>query len=233
MCGRFTLTRQDRRELAQILGVDEKDLRDYQPHYNIAPMQDHFVIGSKYETRRLMPARWGLVNNWATNSSSAASCINAKAETLETRPSFRDAFAKRRCIVPADGFYEWRGPRNNREPLWIHCADGELLWFAGLYESWEPEPGQWQRTFTIITTRANRLIEPIHDRMPVVLDERAAEDWMNSGERDPLRLKSLLVPAPDDWLVLSPASSLVNNVQNDGPELLVPNKTLPTQRSLF
>lgn len=233
MCGRFTLTRRDRRELAALLGVDEKDLRDYQPHYNIAPLQDHFVIRSKYERREFLPARWGLVNSWAANTSSAASCINAKAETIETRPSFKDAFANRRCLVPADGFYEWRGPKDNREPLWIHSANGGLLWLAGIYESWQPEPGHWQRTFTIITTRANGLIEPIHDRMPVIFNERAAEDWINPGERDPLRLKSLLVPAPDDNLVLSPASSLVNSVKNDGPELLIPDRAIPVQRSLF
>jgi putative SOS response-associated peptidase YedK len=233
MCGRFTLTRQDRRELAELLGVDEKDLRDYQPHYNIAPLQDHFVIQSKYERRELLTARWGLVNSWATNSSSAASCINAKAETIETRPSFKDAFAKRRCIVPADGFYEWRGRKDNREPLWIHPADGGLLWLAGLYEVWQAEPGRWQRTFTIITTRANRLLEPVHDRMPVILDQRAAEDWLNPGERDLLRLKALLTAAPDEDLVLSPASSLVNSVKNDGPELLKPDRAFAAQRSLF
>ena len=233
MCGRFTLTRSDRQELAALLGVDEKDLRDYQPHYNIAPLQDHFVIRTKYERHDLLSARWGLVNSWAANTSSAASCINAKAETIESRPSFKDAFAKRRCVVPADGFYEWRGPKNNREALWIHSANGGLLWLAGLYESWQPEPGHWQRTFTIITTRANGLIEPIHDRMPVIFDERDAEDWMNPGERNPSRLKSLLVPAPDDNLVLSPASSLVNNVKNDWPELLIPDRAIPVQRSLF
>ena len=233
MCGRFTLSRQDRRELAGLLGVDENALRDYQPHYNIAPLQDHFVIRSKYERRDLLPARWGLVNSWATSSSSAASCINAKAETIETRPSFKDAFAKRRCIVPADGFYEWRGRKDNREPLWIHSPQGGLLWLAGLYEVWQPEPGQRQRTFSIITTRANRLLEPVHDRMPVILDQRAAEDWMNPSEKDLVRLKALLLPAPEDVLVLSPASSLVNSVKNDGPELLMPDRTIPVQRSLF
>ena len=121
---------------------------------------------------------------------------------LRYSPSSKDTFAKRRCILPAGGFYEWRRPRNNREPLWIHLPDAGLLWFAGLYESWQPEPGQWQRTFTIIMTWPNRLIEPIHDRMPVILGERAAEDWMNPAG-DPLRLKSLLVPAPDDQLVLT------------------------------
>jgi len=177
--------------------------------------------------------RWGLVNSWAKNNQSAARCINAKAETVEARPSFKDAFLKRRCIVPADGFYEWRGPKNNREPLWIHPSDRGLLLFAGLYESWQPEPGQWQRTFTIITTGANRVIEPIHDRMPAILDERAAEDWMNPNESNPLRLKALLVPAPDERLVLSPASPLVNSVKNEGPELLVQHRALPAQRSLL
>jgi putative SOS response-associated peptidase YedK len=203
------------------------------PRFGIAPMQDHLVLRSKYETRNLIPARWGLVNSWAKDNQSAARCINAKAETVETRPSFKDAFLKRRCIVPADGFYEWRGPRNNREPLWIHPADGGLLLFAGLYESWHPEPDQWQRTFTIITTVANRAIEPIHDRMPAILDERAAEDWLNPNENNPLRLKALLRPAPDDRLVLSRASPLVNSVKNDGPELLAQDRTLPVQRSLL
>ena len=233
MCGRFTLTRRDRRELAELLGVDERDLRDYQPHYNIAPLQDHFVIRPRYERRELLAARWGLVNSWAANSSSAASCINAKAETIETRPSFKDAFAKRRCIVPADGFYEWRGRKDNREPFWIHSPHGGLLWLAGLYELWQPEPSRWQRTFTIITTRANRLLEPVHDRMPVILDQRAAEDWMNPSEKDLVRLKALLLPAPEDVLVLSPASSLVNSVKNDGPELLKPDQAPAAQRSLF
>ena len=163
----------------------------------------------------------------------AASCINAEAETIETSPPFKDAFVKRRCVVPADGFYEWQGRKDHREPLWIHPANGGLLWLPGLYESGSRNPGHWQRTLTIITTRANRLIEPFHDRMPVILDERTADDWINPGERDPLRLKSLLVPAPDDNLVLRPASSLVNNVENDGPELLVPDSNVPMQRNLF
>jgi len=233
MCGRFTLTRRDRRELAGLLGVDENDLRDFVPHYNIAPTQDHFVMRSKYETRHLIPARWGLVNSWANNDQSAASCINAKAETVETRSSFRDAFLHRRCVVPADGFYEWRGPKTNREPLWIHPADGGLFLFAGLYESWQMQPDRWQRTFTIITTKANRTIESIHDRMPVILDEKGAEDWMNPKESNPLRLKTLLVPARDDGLVLSPASPLVNNVKNDGPALLIRSVTHPIQGTLL
>ena len=222
MCGRFTLTRQNRRELAQLLGVDEDDLRDYRPRYNIAPTDQHFIVTSKYERRTARAASWGLVNSWATDNSRASQCINAKAETLEQRRAFREAFLQRRCVIPADGFYEWRGPKTQREPMWIHPADGGIVLFAGLYESWQAKPGEWQRTFTIITTKANGLIAPIHDRMPVILDERAAEDWMNPAERDPLSLKSLLAPAPMGLLEMDPASPLVNSVKNDGSELLEP-----------
>jgi putative SOS response-associated peptidase YedK len=126
---------------------------------------------------------------------------------------------KRRCVVPADGFYEWRGPKARREPLWIHPADDAVLLFAGLFEAWQSQPGEWQTTFTIITTAANRTLEPIHSRMPVILDEAGAADWTNLREPDPLSLKRLLVPAPNDLLVVRPASPLVNSVKNEGPEL--------------
>ena len=136
-----------------------------------------------------------------------------------TGSSFREAFEKRRCVVPADGFYEWRGPKARREPLWIHPADDALLLFAGLLEAWQFRPGEWQ-TFTILTTSANRLLQPIHNRMPVILDEAGAADWMNLREPHPLSLKRLLAPAPDDLLVVQPASPLVNSVKNEGPESL-------------
>ena len=161
-----------------------------------------------------------MVNSWASDNGRARQCINAKAERLEERRTFREAFLQRRGAVPADGFYEWRGPKTQREPVWIHPRDGGLLLFAGLYESWQARPGEWQRTFTIITTQANGLIRPIHGRMPVILDERTAEDWMNRNEAEPRRLKGLLVPAPEERLLITPASPLVNSVKNDGPELL-------------
>src|SRR5271155_796215 len=139
MCGRFTLTRQDRRELAEILGVNENDLRDYRPRFNIAPTDQHFIITSEFERRKAQHARWGLVNRWARDNSRASQCINAKAETLEQRASFREAFQQRRCVVPADGFFEWVGPKSKRQPLWIHPKGGGLMLFAGLYEPWYPE----------------------------------------------------------------------------------------------
>jgi len=161
-----------------------------------------------------------LVNSWAKDARLASMCINAKAETVDKLPSFREAFEKRRCVVPADGFYEWRGPKARREPLWIHLADNALLLFAGLFEAWQPRPGEWQTTFTIITTAANRMLEPIHNRMPVILDEAGTADWMNVRGPDPRSLKRLLAPAADYLLVMRPASPLVNSVKNEGPDLL-------------
>jgi len=208
--------------VAGALGVeDEVDaFADYRPRFNIAPTDPHFIITSEFERRKAQRARWGLVNRWARDNRRGGQCINAKAETLEQRPSFSEAFQQRRCIVPADGFYEWAGPKANRQPLWIHPRAGGLLLFAGLYESWYPEKDRPELTFTIVTCAASATIAAIHDRMPVVLNARAAEDWMNPRERDPLSLKRLLVPAPHDLLAMRPASPLLNSVKNEGPALL-------------
>ena len=227
MCGRFTLTWNEWRQVAGGLGIeDEGDAAaNYRPRFNIAPTDQHFTITSEFERRKAQRARWGMVNRWARDNSRASQCINARAETLEQRSTFREAFQQRRCVVPADGFYEWSGPKGKRQPLWIHPRAGGLLLFAGLYESWYPEKDRPELTFTIVTCAANALIAPIHDRMPVVLDERAAEDWMNPRERDPVSLKRLLVPAPNEWLTMQPASPLVNSVKNEGPALLEYSET--------
>jgi putative SOS response-associated peptidase YedK len=134
--------------------------------------------------------------------------------------SFREAFQRRRCVVPGDGWYEWIGPKAKRQPFWIHPRAGALLLFAGLYESWYPAGDQPEVTFTIVTCPANATIATIHDRMPVILDEGGAEDWMNPREKEPLSLKRLLAPAPADLLVMKPTSLLANSVKNEGPELL-------------
>jgi putative SOS response-associated peptidase YedK len=222
MCGRFTLTWEEWRQVAGALGVENEGeaAASYRPRFNIAPTDEHFIITSEFERRKARRARWGLVNRWARDNRRASQCINAKAETLEQRPSFSEAFRQRRCIVPADGFFEWTGPKAKRQPLWIHPRDGALMLFAGLYESWYPERNQPEVTFTIVTCAANAVIAEIHDRVPVVLDERAAEDWMNPREQDPPSLKRLLAPARADVLLMRPASLLVNSVKNDNPALL-------------
>ncbi len=220
MCGRFTLTRRDRNSLAAELDVAVDGFADYKPRYNVAPLQDHFIVRVRYESREVRAARWGLVNHWARDAAQAAKSINARAESVDTRPAFREAFERRRCVIPADGFFEWTGPKKLRRPIWFHRADMGLILFAGLYESWQPSPGQWQRTFTIITCEPNATAGRYHDRMPVILDSRAADDWMDPRNADPRSLKRLLVPAPDDLLVEQPVSPKLNSFEYDSPDLL-------------
>lgn len=222
MCGRFTITRRDGNSLAAELGVPEGSFVDYRPRYNIAPTQPHFIVRIKYENREVLPATWGLVRSGSKDASMAAKCINARSETIETRSAFRDAFQKRRCVVPADGFFEWTGLKTARQPTWFHRDDSRLLLFAGLYEAWQKEQGAWETTFTILTTAANAVLESYHDRMPVILADRDADDWMDPRAPSPRALKRLLVPAADDLLIATPVSPEVNNVDNDSPDLLQP-----------
>jgi putative SOS response-associated peptidase YedK len=222
MCGRFTITRRDGNSLAAELGVPEGSFVDYRPRYNIAPTQPHFIVRIKYENREVLPATWGLVRSGSKDASVAAKCINARSETIETRSAFRDAFQKRRCVVPADGFFEWTGLKTARQPTWFHRDDSRLLLFAGLYEAWQKEQGAWETTFTILTTAANAVLESYHDRMPVILADRDADDWMDPRAPSPRALKRLLIPAPDDLLLATPVSPEVNNVDNDSPDLLQP-----------
>jgi putative SOS response-associated peptidase YedK len=224
LCGRFTLTRMERAELADELGVPVEALPAdlYRPRYNVAPTDPHWIVRVRYEDRQLLPAKWGLVNSWAKDAKRAAMQINARAETVATLAPFRDAFRRRRCIVPADGFFEWTGTKEARQPLWFHREDGALLLFAGLYESWEPSEGERQRTFTIVTTRANALMAPVHDRMPVILPEEALDDWLDPRHEDAAALAKLLVPAPADLLIATPVSQRVNSVKNDDPACLEP-----------
>lgn len=206
--------------LAAELGVASDSFVDYRPRYNVAPTQTHYVVRIKFENREVLPARWGLVNSWADNAAQASKNINARAETVETRRAFREAFMERRCVVPADGFFEWTGPKTARQPTWFHREDNGLLLFAGMYEAWLPSPRLWETTFTILTTAANSVTRNYHDRMPVILADRDADDWMDPRAADPLALKKLLVPAPADLLIATPVSPEVNNVDNDSPDLL-------------
>ena len=226
MCGRFTLTRQEAIELADELGVPVESLPNYRPRYNIAPTDQHWVVRKKYEDREVLPALWGLINSWAKDRKRAAAQINARVETLDTRSAFKEAFRKRRCLVPADGFFEWIGPKNARRPIWFHNPDGRLLMFAGLYEYWQPEPDIWERTFTIVTTDANKTVAEVHDRMPVILTAEQAEAWMYQDETDLEKLRKLLVPSAEDVLVGTPVSERANSVKNDDPSVLVEVPTL-------
>jgi putative SOS response-associated peptidase YedK len=224
MCGRFTLTYRERQRVAREMGVNVEEIPEslYQPRWNIAPTDPHFIVRLRYEERHALQAKWGLVNTWAKDAKRAAAQINARAETLAKSGSFREAFAKRRCVVPADGFYEWLRSGTERQPFWFHRPEGGLLLFAGLYESWQPKPDEWQRTFTIITTDANALVSPIHDRMPVILPEELVDDWLDPREEDLDKLAKLLLPAGNDVLSPLAVSQRVNSVKNDDPSCLEP-----------
>lgn len=221
MCGRFTMTYPDAHLLAEELGVPVESLADYAPHYNIAPTQPHFVLRIKNEVRELLPAKWGLINTWAKDAKRAAAQINARSESLSRSGAFREAFQKRRCIVPADGFYEWNRSTAIHQPYLFRRTDGKPLLFAGLQESWRPHPGEWERTFTIVTTGPSADVAFIHDRMPVILDEEEAALWMFSTT-SPERALSLLIPAAAGTLAHAPVSTRVNRAGNDDPSLVVP-----------
>ena len=222
MCGRFTLFPEDYAELARLTGT-EADValaEHYRQRYNTAPMQRSWIVRADRESRVLEYGRWGLVNFWAKDNKRAARQINARAETVHERPAYRTAFKSRRCLVPTSGFYEWSGPKGKRQPHWIHPVEDELWFFAGLYERWDGVDGEGETTFTIITTEANEAIMPIHDRMPVILDADAVDDWLFAPPEEADRLRQLLVPARADTLAIQDANPNVGNVRNDGPELL-------------
>ena len=217
MCSRFSLA-EERDFLATRLGVSAMSLANYRPRYNIAPRQEHFIVTTGYEDRKLTCAKWGLF--FLGKQGREQYSINARAESVESRPTFAEAFTHRRCVIPASGFYEWAGPHYARQPYWIHRRDGDLLLFAGLYANEEADGSGMSASFTILTCAANAILATIHDRMPVILSSRDADDWMNPREKAPLSLKALLIAAPEALLVVQPASPLVNSVKNEGPELL-------------
>jgi putative SOS response-associated peptidase YedK len=185
------------------------------------------VAETKDHRRVLDRVRWGLVPSWAKDLSVGDRQINARADTVATKPAYRRAFERRRCLMPADGFYEWQAVpgRKQKQPYFIARADREPMAFAGLYEVWrdrsEPD-APWMRSCAIVTTDANDKLAAIHERMPVVLPEDAWTEWLDAENHDTASLQHLLVPAPSDDFVAYPISTLVNKPENQGPELLEP-----------
>lgn len=232
MCGRFTLTVHQLGSVIDKLGASvEPELAGlYRPRYNVAPGDQHWMLRRKEGARILSPAGWGLINSWSKDPNVGFRQINARAETLAERPAFRDAFRKKRCLIPADGFYEWRGPRGQREPLRFHQEDEGLILFAGLYDGWcDPHTGEWKKTFTIITTEPNAVVREVHDRMPAIIAIERADAWLMGDDPG-----ALLAPAPDALLVASPASPRVNTARHDDPDLLDPDDPrVPKQMTLF
>jgi len=219
MCGRFT-QQVSSSELARIF--DAEDLAaDPGGRFNVAPTDPASVIVQRDDRRAVVRYRGGLVPGWADDPRVASRAFNARAETLATSPLFRDAFRRRRCLVPVDGFYEWLRRDGARQPMRIHDPSGLPLALAGLWTGrQDPATGEWDRTFTIVTTRPNAFMAPIHDRMPVVVPRDAWARWLDPRPAEPGELRALLEPRDDVALDAYPVPPLVNNVRNDGPDLI-------------
>ncbi|HRY97560.1 MAG TPA: SOS response-associated peptidase [Bacteroidales bacterium] len=216
MCGRFSLTTQED-QIEKLFNV-EVDRSMYVPRYNGAPSQNLAVITSD-DPGRLSFLRWGLVPPWAPDPAMGAKMINARAETIQEKPAFRAAFRKRRCLVPADGFFEWMKAGKARQPYRFLMKDGLPFAFAGIWEEWKDGDGRPLRTFSIITTTANELMAPIHHRMPVIL---APQDYSIYLQSEPMRASGLLRPFPSEPMHSYPVSSLVNSPQHNSAEVFLP-----------
>ena len=219
MCGRYSLIA-DIGELQGRFDFDGTDLT-HAPRYNIAPTQTAFTVtnGSGRHTSYI---RWGLIPSWAKSASVGSRMINARAETVAERPSFRTALQRRRCLVLADGFYEWRGKGSSRRPMRIVMASGDPFAFAGLWDALRDPMGETIRSCTIITTAASDLVSPIHHRMPVLLPRELESLWLDHDIQDPATLVGILTPYVGDEMEAYEVSSLANSPANDGPELVVP-----------
>lgn len=230
MCGRFTLTSSPT-ELARCFDLPEPPT--LVPRYNIAPGQDVAVVRQPAvgAPRRLDLHRWGLVPPWAADARIGSRMINARCETIAERRAFRDAFARRRCLIPADGFFEWRRLGGASQPFYVRSAAGGVLAFAGIYERWTGAGGEILRSCALITTAANDRMRDVHDRMPVILAPGDFATWLDPDLGERSRLDPLLAPCPSDRLELFPVSRRVNDPTNDAPVCIEP--ALDPQGSLF
>ena len=217
MCGRYSLIA-DIGELQERFGFDGSEL-SHAPRYNVAPTQMALTVTNGSE-RRGSYMRWGLIPSWAKSASVGNRMINARAETVAEMPSFRTALQRRRCLVLADGFYEWQGEGSSRRPMRITMASGEPFAFAGIWSIWKDPEDNSIPTCAIITTSANELLRPIHHRMPVILPRNMEGFWLDRSNQDTTEFRSVLTPYPDDAMEAYEVSTLVNSVANDGPDLI-------------
>ncbi|CAN5487837.1 SOS response-associated peptidase [soil metagenome] len=220
MCGRFTQQRPPS-EIARIFQADGTEDGLTGERYNVAPTDSVTVVLERDGRRVVEDQRWGLVPAWASSASGAAQLINARAETVHVTPAFRTAFARRRCIVPADAFYEWQRRSGGKQPYAIRRRDGQPMALAGLWSVWrDSSSGEWVRTCAIVTTAASPSIAVLHDRMPVILPPAIWGAWLDPILTGWADLRTFLRPAPDDLLTMHPVSSMVNNPRHEGPRLV-------------
>lgn len=222
MCGRFALTTPAAiiAEHFELLDLDQLELP---PRFNIAPTQTLPVVRLAQDgTRELAAARWGLIPAWAKDPAIGNRLINARAEGVGDKPAFRNAFRRRRCLVPATGFYEWRCLEQRKQPYFIGRRDGGLFAMAGLWERWQGTDAEPVDSYTILTTAANAVVEPLHDRMPVILATQDYDLWLGHAPAPAEDLSALLRPYPAELMRAYAVSTRVNSPRNDGPQCLEP-----------
>ena len=222
MCGRYTLSTPS--DLLKDL-FELESVEPVSPRFNIAPTQEAAVVRVDppgKQGRRLDLLRWGLVPFWAKDPTIGNRMINARSETVAEKPAYRVSFRKRRCLVLADGFYEWQVTGGPKQPYFFHRGDGLPFAMAGLWDRWDKDPDSPVESFTILTTNANEVVAPIHKRMPVILEAENHGRWLNPTFEDTGALTELLAPASEDVLETFPVSTYVNNPGNEGPECVAP-----------
>ena len=233
MCGRYRLSR--RKQLIE--EHFECDLWDeeWSPRYNIAPTQPVPVIRQhpKEPIRQIASMRWGLIPNWAKSPSGAAGMINARSETAATKPAFRDPLKLRRCLIPADGFYEWARTVKSKQPFCFEVNGGQLFAFAGLWDGWRDSTGEWVKTCSILTTTPNAVTAAVHDRMPVILDQDSYDLWLDPGMQDVAAASELLKPFDARFMRCYAVSSRINHVANDDEECSALVELAESQDRLF
>ena len=222
MCGRFVQVEKPE-FYAEHFGTDFVRSETITPSWNVAPTMNVYAVAQHEDDRVLISFRWGLVPFWAKDRKIGSRAINARIETAAEKPMFKDSFAKRRCLIPVDGFYEWERKQKGKLPHYIHATDGAPLSVAGLWASWrDPEIEERLLTCTILTGEPNSLVKPIHDRMPVVIPMDDWDHWLDPEEADPDRARSLAFVYPSSAMSTHPVSTLVNKVSNDTVDNLTP-----------
>lgn len=221
MCGRYSLFT-DYSMLLERFDIEESTVNaeNYSPNYNVAPSQQILAVVNNGSKNRLGTLKWGLIPPWAKEAKIGYKMINARAETASEKPSFRNAFKKKRCLVVADAFYEWRKEGKEKTPMLIRMKSGEPFAFAGLWESWKSEDGETIHSCTILTTSPNGLMESIHDRMPVILSKEAEQIWLDPNVQDAALLESLLEPFDAAKMEAYEVSDRVNSPKNNTPDLM-------------
>lgn len=226
MCGRYTVISTPE-ALRALFGYAEQP--NFPPRYNVAPTQPIAIVRQVEGKRQFALVRWGLLPSWVKDPKTFTLLINARGESAAEKPAFRAAMKRRRCLIPADGFYEWQAAGDRKRPFYVRAKSGAPLAFAGLWETWVGPNGEELETAAIVTTQANRTLKPIHERMPVIVPPEGFDLWLDGATVDATTAAALIQPAPDDLLEAYEISTAVNRTANDNPKLLEPVGATPSE----